>query len=70
MDGTCTVSGHVDPISGGVWSVGAMAQVNDSVARVHEALWISRRTLRYTSEGAMTDLEMIRPGTWEINEAT
>ncbi len=65
---TCTVKGHVDPISGGVWSVGAIADVSDSITGVHEKLWIARRTLRYSTEGAMTDLELWRPGSFTINE--
>lgn len=65
---SCTVKGHVDPVSGGVWSVGAMCEVSDAVTGVHENLWLASRKLRYSGDGPMTDLELIRPGTWAINE--
>lgn len=65
---SATVRGHVDPISGAVWSVGAMCSVNDAITGVHENLWILSRKLRYGTDGAMTDLEMIRPGTLFLGE--
>jgi prophage tail gpP-like protein len=63
---TCTVNGHVDPESGAVWAINTMAEVSDAVTGVHEKLWIARRTLRYSSEGATTELEMWRPGSVTI----
>ncbi len=66
---TCTVKGHVDPISGAIWSVGMMANVNDSIADVNEALWIAGRKLRYGAEGAFTDLTLWRPGSFLLDGA-
>ena len=69
---TCTVKGHVDPISGAIWSVGMMAKVNDSIADVNEALWIAGRKLRYVpgaNGGAFTDLTLWRPGSFLLDGA-
>lgn len=66
---TCTVKGHADPATGAIYSVNTVASVNDDVTGVHEPLWISRRTLRYSeSEGAMTDLELWRPESFQIGD--
>lgn len=64
---TCKVRGHTDPFSGAVYSVNTMARVNDSIAGVHETLWIAKRKLMYSpSEGAMTELELWRPESFQI----
>jgi prophage tail gpP-like protein len=64
---TCTVKGHTDPKTGAVYTVNTMAEVDDALTNVHERLWIARRTLRYSeSEGAMTDLELWRPESFQI----
>jgi hypothetical protein len=63
---TATVQGHVDPKSGCVWSVGAMVDVDDSIAEVHEQLWIAKRTLKFGAEGATTYLECWRPRSFVI----
>lgn len=64
---TATVRGHVDPESGAVWSVGTMVDVQDAIADVNEPLWIARRTLKYSREGATTDLECWRPGSFFLS---
>lgn len=59
----CTVQGHVDPISGAVWSVDTMVDVVDEVCDISETLWIASRTLKYDpSNGATTTLTCWRPG--------
>ncbi len=63
---TCTVKGHTDPESGAIWTVGAMVNVSDAVAEIQEKLWIAGRRLYYTSQGAMTDLELWRPNSFVI----
>jgi prophage tail gpP-like protein len=64
---TCTVKGHTDPATGAIYSVNTMAQVDDSIAGVHEPLWIARRTLRYVEgSGAETELELWRPESFQI----
>jgi prophage tail gpP-like protein len=70
---TCTVKGHVDPVSGAIWSVGMMAGVNDAIADVNENLWIAGRKLRYVpgqSGGAFTDLTLWRPGSFLLDGAS
>lgn len=59
----CTVQGHVDPVSGAVWSVDTMVDVVDEVCDVAETMWIARRTLKYDStNGATTTMVCWRPG--------
>lgn len=66
---SCTVKGHTDPRTGAVYSVNTMARVDDAVCDVHEPLWIAKRTLRYSEgDGAMTDLELWRPESFQIAE--
>jgi prophage tail gpP-like protein len=66
---TCTVKGHGDPTTGAIYSINTMADVDDAITGVHERLWIAKRTLRYAEgEGAMTDLELWRPGSFIIEE--
>ncbi len=68
---TCTVKGHTDARTGAIYSINTIANVDDAITNVHEPLWIARRTLRYSeSEGAMTDLELWRPGSFVIEEGT
>ncbi|HVJ15613.1 MAG TPA: hypothetical protein VM686_09230 [Polyangiaceae bacterium] len=70
---TCTVKGHVDPVSGAIWSVGMMASVNDAIADVNENLWIAGRKLRYVpgqNGGAYTDLTLWRPGSFLLDGAS
>lgn len=68
---TATVRGHVEPESGAIWTVNTMVEVNDSIAGIHENLWIAKRTLKYSpSQGATTDLEMWRPGAFVITADT
>ena len=66
---TCTVKGHADPVTGAIYSINTIANVDDSIAGVHERLWIAKRTLRYSEgEGSMTELELWRPGSFIIEE--
>ncbi len=66
---TCTVKGHTNALTGAVYSVNTMANVDDAMTNVHEPLWIAKRTLRYSeSEGALTDLELWRPESFQIGD--
>jgi prophage tail gpP-like protein len=69
---TCTVKGHIDPVSGAIWSVGMMAKVNDAIADVNENLWIEGRKLYYRAGpdgGAYTDLTLWRPASFLLDGA-
>lgn len=62
---TCTVRGHVDPVSGAAWAVDTIATVHDEIEDVDEALWISERTFSNDgSSGPLTELVMLRPGSY------
>jgi prophage tail gpP-like protein len=68
LEYTATLRGHRDPKSGAIWTVGTMVRVDDEVARVHEALWISKRKLSYSpTGGATTEITCWRPGTFVID---
>ena len=59
-----TVQGHVDRVTGAIWTVDTICQVDDDLCNVHEPLWIQSRRLHQTSsqsEGRTTTLRMIRP---------
>ena len=63
----CTVRGHVDPVSGAIWSIDTMVSVADEVCNVFEPLWIVERTLKYGSkDGATTDLVCYRPASFQF----
>ncbi|UOF77282.1 mu-like prophage tail protein gpP [Caudoviricetes sp.] len=65
----CSVMGHAHPVTGAVISVNTMANVDDAICAVHEPLWIARRTLRYQDgAGAMTDVELWRPESFQISD--
>lgn len=58
---TCSVRGHIDPVSGAVWSPDTMANVLDEIEDVDEPLWIPERTLMNDGSGPKTDLVLVRP---------
>lgn len=61
-----TLRGHVDPVTGALWSIDTMVQVEDEVCDVHEKLWVMARTFTYNQRGAITTLKCIRPGSFDI----
>jgi prophage tail gpP-like protein len=61
---TCTVRGHVDPVSGALWGTDTIAHVYDEVEDVGEPLWIHDRTLYNDGSGPRTDLTLFRPGSY------
>lgn len=62
-----TVKGHVDPVSGAVWTINTICRVDDDVCDIHENLWIQSRTLKYSpGSGGTTDLVLIRPDTFDF----
>jgi len=64
---TCTVQGHRDPHSGSLWAVNTIAEIDDEVERVQEALWCVSRTFDYSgSSGRTTSLEFWRPSTFQL----
>jgi prophage tail gpP-like protein len=62
---TCSVRGHVDPVSGATWTVDTLAHVRDEIEDVDEPLWIAERTFTNDgSSGPMTELVLVRPGSY------
>ena len=62
---TCTVRGHVDPVSDAAWTVDTIAYVHDEVEDVDEPLWIAERTFSNDgNSGPMTELVLVRPGSY------
>jgi len=65
---TVELRGHQDPKSGALWATDTLAQVNDSIRRVNEVLWVHSREFRYSKQaGATTHLELWRPHSFVIN---
>lgn len=66
----CTVKGHTDPKTGAIYSVNTMARVDDSIAGVHENLWVASRKLTYrpAPQGATAELELWRPESFQIGD--
>jgi len=59
-----TVNGHTDPVTGAIWAVDTICQVEDERTGVSEPLWIKKRVLSQSSKqggGRTTMLQMIRP---------
>lgn len=61
----CTVQGHENP-DGGLWAVDTMLQVRDELWAVDEPLWVANRTFGFDNGGAVTRLELWRPGTYQL----
>jgi prophage tail gpP-like protein len=67
LEYTCTVSGHIDPISGATWATNTMAAVSDSIEDVDEVLWIVDTELSYSrGTGQQTHLTLIRPASYVL----
>lgn len=63
----CTMRGHTDPRTGATYAVDTMAHVEDAIEDVSEPMWIQARTFRNDgTSGPLTDLTLIRPGTWVL----
>jgi hypothetical protein len=63
-----TLRGHVDPLTGTIWSVDTMVRVKDEVCEVDEPLWVMGRRFSFApGSGAQTELELIRPGSFQID---
>lgn len=62
-----TLKGHADPDTGAIYSIDTIVDVQDDVARVHERMWVYKRTLRYDPKnGAETDIECWRIGAYQL----
>ncbi len=62
------IRGHIDPITGAIWTHDAIVYVYDEVCGIlGEELWVQSRRLSYSeSTGPITELTCIRPGSFEI----
>jgi hypothetical protein len=60
-----TVKGHVSPTTGGTYVTNVLADVQDEVEDVNEALWIIDRHLSF-SGGEITQMHLIRPGSYVL----
>ncbi len=62
-----TLRGHRDPKTGAMYAVDTTVDVDDEVCRVHETLWVARRTFAYSrTAGATTKLECWRLNTFSL----
>lgn len=62
-----TLKGHTDPETRAIWTVNTMVQVRDEIRGLDEPLWVASRKLAYSqSDGATTELELWRPGSFQI----
>lgn len=65
LDYQVTVKGHRDPITGYVYAVDTIAEVEDEVCDIVERLWACSRRFTYRrSDGAETTLTYWRPGSF------
>lgn len=61
------IRGHIDPVTGALWTHDTIVSVNDDVCDVHEDLWVQSRRFTYNqNDGPFTELVCIRPGSFEI----
>lgn len=61
------LKGHIDPVTGAIWTVDTIVHVYDEVCDIlGEELWVQARKLTYGPQGAFTDLTCVRPGSFEI----
>ncbi len=64
---TCTLRGHSDPLTGGIYSVDTIADVKDEIRNVVTQMWVASRTFRYSATaGATTDLTLWRKGALKL----
>lgn len=63
----CTVRGHTNPATGYTWANDTIMDIDDDMARVHEPLWCHAVTFRGSKkEGPLTDLEFLRPWSYQV----
>jgi hypothetical protein len=63
-----TLRGHVDPSTGATWAVDTMCRVKDEVCEVDEVMWVASRRFSFSGgQGACTDLELLRPGSFQVD---
>lgn len=61
------IRGHIDPVTGALWTYDTIVTVSDDVCDVHEDLWVQSRRFTYNqNDGPFTELVCIRPGSFEI----
>ena len=64
-----TLMGHADDVSGAIWTIDTIVNVQDEVCDVNEPMWVHKRTLRYKpgdAGGAETDIECWRIGALQL----
>jgi prophage tail gpP-like protein len=67
LEYTCTVAGHIDPITGATYATNTMAHVKDDIEDVDEVLWLCDTELTYSpSSGRETRLTLIRPASFVL----
>lgn len=63
-----TLRGHSDPITGALWAVDTMVRVKDEVCDIDEVMWTASRRFSFADgQGAITELELWRPGAFQID---
>lgn len=71
LEYTVTLRGHADELTGAIWSVDTIIQVEDEICGVSEPLWVAERTLSYSQkEGASATLKAYRPGSFQFVDPT
>jgi len=64
LEYSCTVRGHVDPVSGAIWTVDTVANIKDSIEQVDERMWLYERDLSNDGSGPRTDMKFMRPDSY------
>jgi len=69
LEYSCTVQGHADLKTGAVYGIDTIGRVLDGVEDVEEELWVTERTFYNDgNSGPMTDMQLIRPDSFLIQE--
>jgi prophage tail gpP-like protein len=63
---SCTLRGHINPVTGYTWANDTIIDIDDDMADVHEPLWCHRVAMKNSRNGGPTaELEFIRPHTYQ-----
>jgi len=66
LEYSCTLRGHVDPVTGAIWSIDTVANVLDGIEQVNERMWLYERDLYNDGQGPMADLKLMRPDSYQL----
>ncbi len=63
---SCTVRGHINPVTGYTWCNDTILEIDDDMADVHEPLWCHSCVFSNSRQGPTTRMDFVRPWSYGI----